>query len=577
MSMPVEGITWGSLAMKLFGGLALFLMGMELLAESLRTVAGERMRAILGRLTTNRLLGVLTGAFVTAVIQSSSVTTVLVVGFVSAGLMSMSQSVGIIMGANIGTTVTAQIIAFKVTKYALLLVAVGFLVQFVGSRRWRHHGTAILGLGLVFFGMAIMGEAMVPLRTHPPFLELLARLSSPLYGILAGAAFTALIQSSSATTGIVIVMAGQGLISLSAGIALALGANVGTCVTALLATIGRPREALRAALVHVVFNMGGVLLWVGLIDQLARVVVVLSPEAVGLSGVERLAAETPRQIANAHTLFNIVNTIVFIGFAGPLARFVEWLAPDRPEAVERAVRARYLDLDLLPTPSLALDRARLELLGMGERVRDMVVDILPAALAGSADELEAIAERDQEVDALHGKIVAYLGQISREELTDRNTSELLKLLQASNALENIGDVVETNMVALGQRRIAERVNVSAATRKVMEEFHRQVSGGPGCEPARHHAEERRSGPAGGRHETGDQPHGRGCNQPPGRPPGGRRAQPAGCLQGGDRPGGEPEAHLLLLQAHGPHCGAGRRVLRRPTRPAIKEQGRRSGA
>jgi phosphate:Na+ symporter len=228
------------LVMGLLGGLALFLYGMDKMSESLKAVAGERMKSILARLTTNRVTGALTGAFVTAVIQSSSVTTVLVVGFVTAGLMSVSQSVGIIMGANIGTTITAQIIAFKVTKYALLIVAAGFAMLFLGKReRTRHHGAGIMGLGLVFFGMGVMGEAMAPLRSYQPFLDAMIRMENPAVGILVAALFTGLIQSSSATTGIVIVMASQGLITLTAGIALILGANIGTCVTALLASIGR--------------------------------------------------------------------------------------------------------------------------------------------------------------------------------------------------------------------------------------------------------------------------------------------------------------------------------------------------
>jgi len=244
--------------MQLFGGLALFLFGMEQMSDSLKAVAGEKMKTILSKLTTNRVSGALTGALVTAVIQSSSVTTVLVVGFISAGLMSMSQSIGVIMGANIGTTITAQIVAFKVTKYALLMISVGFTMLFFSQQhKIKQYGGMLMGLGLVFFGMGVMSEAMHPLRSYQPFLDLMVNMSNPLLGILVAAAFTALVQSSSATTGIVIVMASQGFISLPAGIALAFGANIGTCVTALLAAIGKPREALRAAAVHVLFNVLG--------------------------------------------------------------------------------------------------------------------------------------------------------------------------------------------------------------------------------------------------------------------------------------------------------------------------------
>ena len=238
-----QEMAWGSMAMQLFGGLAIFLFGMEQMADALKAVAGERMKVILAKLTTNRFMGAITGAFVTAVIQSSSVTTVLVVGFITAGLMSMAQSIGVIMGANIGTTITAQIVAFKVTKAALLMVAVGFGMLFFSKQdKIKHYGAMLMGLGLVFFGMSVMSDAMKPLRSYQPFLDLMVTMENPLVGILVAAAFTGLIQSSSATTGIVIVMATQGFITLPAGIALAFGANVGTCVTALLASIGKPRE-----------------------------------------------------------------------------------------------------------------------------------------------------------------------------------------------------------------------------------------------------------------------------------------------------------------------------------------------
>ena len=465
----------GSLLMGLFGGLALFLYGMEKMADALKAVAGDRMKQILGKLTTNRFMGVVTGAVVTAVIQSSSVTTVLVVGFISAGLMSMMQSVGVIMGANIGTTITAQIIAFKVTKLALAMIAVGFTIQFLSKREhFKHHGQGILGLGLVFFGMTVMSDSMRPLRDFQPFLDGMARLDNPFLGILAGAGFTALVQSSSATTGVVIALARNGFISLDAGIALAFGANVGTCVTAMLASIGKPREALRAAIVHVLFNVLGVLVWIGFIDQLARVVVAISPVAEDLTGTAKLGAETPRQIANAHTIFNIANTAIFIGFATVFARIVQRLVPDRPLSEAEAVRPKYLDTELLSTPSLALDRVRLEILHVGDRVKEMMEAILPAALDGPRSALEKVRTMDDAVDALHGEIVTYLGQVSSGSLTKSQTAEFLNLLEASNDLENIGDIIETNLVTLGIQRIDGDVRVSDATREVLSEFHASV-------------------------------------------------------------------------------------------------------
>jgi len=468
---------WQNMGMKLFGGLALFLFGMEQMADALKAVAGERMKIILARLTTNRFMGAMTGAFVTAVIQSSSVTTVLVVGFITAGLMSMAQSIGVIMGANIGTTITAQIVAFKVTKAALLMVAVGFgMLSFTKQEKIKQYGAMLMGLGLIFFGMSVMSDAMSPLRSYQPFLDLMTSMDNPLIGILVAAAFTGLIQSSSATTGIVIVMASQGFISLQAGIALAFGANIGTCVTAMLASIGKPREAVRAAVVHVMFNVFGVLVWVGFIGQLAEFVTWFSPSHPGLSGVDRLAADTPRQIANAHTVFNISNTLIFIGFTGQFARLVEWLVPDKPLDGKVITEPRYLDDALLETPSLAIDRVRLEIGHMGDRVELMLEQIMPAILSGDQGSLRAVAKIDDEVDILHGHIITYLGQISQRSLTKEQTHDFINLMAAANDLENIGDVIETDLVHLGYERIEQEVSVSYSTRSILLELHHVVSG-----------------------------------------------------------------------------------------------------
>ncbi len=470
------GIDWMNMGMKLLGGLALFLFGMDQMADALKAVAGERMKIILAKLTTNRFMGAATGAFVTAIIQSSSVTTVLVVGFITAGLMSMAQSIGIIMGANIGTTITAQIVAFKVTKYALLMVAGGFgMLFFSKQEKIKQYGGMLMGLGLVFFGMSVMSEAMNPLRSYQPFLDLMTRMDNPLVGILVAAGFTALIQSSSATTGIVIVMATQGFISLEAGIALAFGANIGTCVTAMLAAIGKPREAVRAAVVHVLFNVFGVLLWVGLIPYLTELVTWLSPAHPELSGNNRLAAAAPRQIANAHTVFNIANTFIFIGFTSQFARLVEWLVPDKPVEEKIIAQPRYLDEELLETPSLALDRVRLEIGHVGGRISEMLEQILPAVIAGNRQALKDVAKIDDEVDILHGHIITYLGDISKGPLTGEQTRELVGLMATVNDLENIGDIIETDLVHLGNQRLGQEICISETTCDVLNKLHGVIS------------------------------------------------------------------------------------------------------
>ncbi len=459
----------------LFGGLALFLFGMDVMTHALKSAAGDYMKDILGKLTRNRFVGVGVGAFVTAIIQSSSVTTVILVGFITAGLMSMSQSVAVIIGANIGTTITAQILAFKVTKIALPLIAAGFLLSFTAkSNNWKQSGMILLGLGLVFYGMSIMSGALNPLRSYEPFVSFMLSMQNPLLAAAVGALFTAVIQSSSATTGILIVMASQGLIGLESAIAIALGANIGTCATAGLASIGKPREAVRAAMVHTIFNVAGVMLWIGFIPQLAELAQWLSPSAEGLTGTDLLAAETPRQIANVHTFFNLANAFLFLGFTTQIARLVEWMIPDRPLKPEKAMMPKYLDEDLLETPSIALESARTELKRLGKRVDKMVVDIMPAAITGTRQDLERVAGMDRAVDALHRAIIEYLGKISLANLSKRQSKELMQLVEVANALEQIGDRIATGMVTSATKRIDEDVTVSAETAQALIEYHEMV-------------------------------------------------------------------------------------------------------
>ena len=459
----------------LFGGLALFLFGMDVMTQALKSAAGDYMKDILGKLTRNRFVGVGMGAFVTAIIQSSSVTTVILVGFISAGLMSMSQSVAVIMGANIGTTITAQILAFKVTKLALPIIAIGFTIAFTATKNnWRQYGNIILGLGLVFYGMSVMSSALNPLRSYEPFIQFMVSMQNPIYGAAVGALFTAVVQSSSATTGILIVMASQGLIGLEPAIAIALGANIGTCFTAALASIGKPREAVRAAVVHTIFNVAGVALWIAFVPQLAELAVWMSPVHEGLQGTDRLAADTPRQIANIHTFFNLANVILFIGFTTQIARLVEWIIPDRPIRPDQAMLPKYLDTSLLSTPSIALETVRMEISRLGSAVSAMVSAIMPTAISGTRDDLEKVAAMDKVVDALHIAIIEFLGKISLEHLSTRQSDELMQLVETANDLEHIGDRIATGMVTSAHKRINEDVNVSPETAQVLNDYHAEV-------------------------------------------------------------------------------------------------------
>ncbi len=457
----VDGIDWFIVITGLFGGLAIFLFGMDRLTESLRVAAGSGVRFVLARMTRNRFLGAATGAGVTAVIQSSSVTTVLVVGFISSGVMTLNQAIGVILGANVGTTITAQVVAFSVSRYALAIVALGYAFATFGrTERRRVQGSLVMGLGLIFFGMMVMGESMNPLRSYEPFIDVMAAMRNPILAILVGLAFTALVQSSSATTGIVIVLASEGLITPEAGIALVLGANVGTSVTAQLAALGKPPDAVRAAVVHSLFNFLGALMWLPFVGFLAGI-------------VDSIGGPLARQIANAHTIFNVANTLIFLAFVPQLERLVIRIVPDRPE--DEPIRLKYLDDSLLRTPTIALERARLELLRMTGRVQVMLNNALPAILDGPAEALDAVEELDDEVDALHGQIIEFLGQVGQRSLSSGSAEELMDLMEATNNLEAIGDVIETNLISLGRDRLVNDYQVGDESRRMIEEFHGQVS------------------------------------------------------------------------------------------------------
>jgi phosphate:Na+ symporter len=458
-----------SIAVGLLGGLALFLYGMDKITESLKSVAGSGMRTVLARLTGNRVLGALTGAFVTAVVQSSSVTTVLLVGFISAGLMTLAQSVGVILGANVGSTVTAQIIAFNVTQYGLPMLTVGFAIQFASRREVTGQiGAMLMGLGLIFFGMDLMSGATGPLRAYPPFVEAMKGIDSPLIAIGISTLFTALVQSSAATTGIVIVLASQGLVDLEGGIALALGANIGTCITALLAALGKPRAAVQAATAHVLFNVVGVLIWFWLIPDLAEFVRRISPAHAELSGAARLAAETPRQIANAHTAFNVANTLLFLPFTGLFAALVRRLVPDRLQAKPRGV-PRFLDDSYLSTPPLAVDRMRFEVGHLGELVLEVQRQLERPPL-----DRTALETRVADVQTLHDAIVDYARRVLQKKVTARDTEELERVLGAANHLQNIGDTIAMNIGSLVAETQRRGLEVSPETQRMMQDLLKSV-------------------------------------------------------------------------------------------------------
>ncbi len=468
---------WLQLGLGLFGGLALFLGGLQLLSEGMKKAAGQALKTVLGRLTTNRFMGAVTGAFVTGILNSSTVTTLLVVGFISGGMMTLAQSVGVIMGANIGSTVTAQLLAFNLSEYSLGPVAIGFFMLFTAKReKVKYYGMMVMGIGLVFYGMGLMSSAMVPLRSYEPFLAVLEGLENPLAGILAGAVFTAVVQSSAATVGIAIAMASEGLLALPAGIALALGANIGTAVTTALMGIlsSKSVDAVRASVVHVAFNVVGVLIWLPLIWLLVDIAVAISPASPELAGSERAAAEVPRQIANANTFFNVINTLLFIGFTGWFARLAQWVVPDRPPKEGLIIEPEFLDPAALAAPPMALQQVRLELGRVGEITLGMMQDLGPALRDRDAERLDNIVRRDDQVDILEAEILGYLGKIRQGMLSERESLELQGLLTAADNLENLADVIETDIAALA-RKAADLTSASGEeTRRLLGDLYLTV-------------------------------------------------------------------------------------------------------
>ncbi|MGU7769194.1 Na/Pi cotransporter family protein [Burkholderia sp. MR1-5-21] len=445
----------------LVGGLALFLFGLELMTGGLKAIAGSRLQSLLGTLTANRFRGVLAGAGITALLNSSTITTVLLVGFVSAGLMTLQQSIPMIMGANIGSTLTAQIIAFNISAITPFLLAGGFLLYGFSKRELaRELGGVLLGLGLLFLGIEFMGNATRPLRNYEPFIAAMQDMRNPLLGIAIGAVFTAIVQSSAATLAVVIALGSQGLIPLESGIALILGANVGTCGTALLASIGKSAEAAQVGIVHLLFNLLGVLFLAFVIPQYADIIRQVSPSAPELTGAARLAAETPRQAANAHTVFSVFSTAVLIWFTKPIGKLAERLAPSTAKGWQDPGAPRYLDDTLVEMPALAITRVQLELVSLGKQVQHLVERSAALVIESSAVGLGALTDEDKAADTLSTAILTYVGQLSDAIHTDDEGRQLVDLARIATCLDAIREVATTSMLALSQRRLSQGADMA---------------------------------------------------------------------------------------------------------------------
>ena len=453
----------------LLGGLALFLYGMQMMSSGLEAAAGSRMKMILERLTANRFLGVLVGAAITAVIQSSSATTVMVVGFVNAGMMTLNQAVWIIMGANIGTTVTGLLIALDVGELAPMFAFVGVaLVVFVKKPQLQHIGQILAGLGVLFIGMDMMSSAMSPLRESEAFINLMSTFSNPLLGILAGAGFTAVIQSSSASVGILQALANSGVIGLPSAVFVLFGQNIGTCITAVLASIGTSRSAKRATIIHLLFNVIGTVIFtlLFLIFPIAYVVdgSLTLPGALGQTIAGLMPASHAGQIALVHTSFNIITTIILLPLGNYLAKAAVKILPERPEDKADQLHLEYLTpIQIsskdggLGVSAIYVDQMQHELRRMMEMAKDNVEASFRSVLNRDEEELEQVEKTEEYLDFLNKEISLHVSRLITYETNEKASAVVSSFFTISGNIERIGDHADN---LAGYTRMLNKRNIS---------------------------------------------------------------------------------------------------------------------
>jgi phosphate:Na+ symporter len=463
----------------LLGGLGLFLFGMDMMGNGLRDWAGDQMKTILGALTKHRVYGLVVGMIVTAIIQSSSATTVMLVGFTNAGLMSLRQAIGVILGADIGTTITAQIVAFKLTDYALMFIGAGFILQMVAGKKDNvlYLGKVVLGFGVLFFGLKVMGDVMSPLREFPPFVEMMAKTENPFIAMIASIIFTSVVQSSSATTSLVVALSSQGLITMNAAIPLIFGANIGTCITAALATIGTSsREAKRVAIAHYSFKILGVLLFFFFMKQLASFVQHFSIWTTSAT-METVNDPDflPRQVANAHTIFNVVTALVFLPFTRQIERVIYMIYPEEKTPPQKKFGPKYLDPFLLDIPELALRQARRELLRMFKHTQRMIDDIMTAFRERNIEFVDQAIEVDEKVDILEVSIKDYFTQLAQRKSSETQSKRRIEMFFHADELEKIGDIISKNIMPQISQLVEHKLYFSEDGWKELNRFHGLVS------------------------------------------------------------------------------------------------------
>ncbi len=445
----------------LVGGLAIFLFGIKFSGRGLQKAAGGKLRQIVARLTANRFLGVLTGIIVTVIIQSSSATTAMMVSFANAGLITLSQAMGVILGSDVGTTLTVQLIAFRIFDYALLIVAAGFVLFISKIERYSRIGQVVMGFGLLFFGMSVMSAAVAPAKHHPAFAGFILGFErSPVLAILASAVFTAVIQSSAATIGLVLTFAFQSMISLRGAIPVVLGANIGTCATALLAGMGGTPEGKRIAWAHTFFKVLAVALLYPFLGRFT-------------AAIEGTADTVTRQIANAHTLFNVGAALAFLPFVKPWARLFRFLIKEE-EAGAEVFKPVYLDPRVLETPALALGQATRETLRMADIAYRMYSRSVEVFTNDDEGLRERLIEEDDKVDTLDEAITPYLTKLSQGEMSDDEAERAVCLLFIVHRLELIGDIVSKSLMDLALKKMMVSPRFSHDALESIKVYHSEV-------------------------------------------------------------------------------------------------------
>lgn len=424
----------------LFGGLAIFIFGMNMMSESLQKVAGSKMKKVIGFLTMNPLMGVLAGVITTAVLQSSSATTVMVIGFVSAGLMTLKQGISVILGANIGTTMTAQLIAFKISDYVYLIVFIGFLIFFIAkSERIKNIGNSIFGFGLLFTGIETMSSVMKPLAASPVFTDLIAHVADiPVLGVLVGTLMTLVVQSSSATIAVLQNFASQAgpdgvssIIGLAGAIPILLGDNIGTTITAILASIGQSRNAKRVALSHCMFNVSGALIFIWFVKPYAALIQAISPKGPEIEVISR-------QIANAHTCFNVTMTLLWLPLIWLLVKIVMTFIPEKSSERLNTRKPLYLDGNLILQPAAALEMTAREVIHCSDMVGELIPACAEAFKKGESQELKELEEETKAIAGINDAIMNYLANLfSAGVLTEKQSAKAASLLSVMTEIDRI--------------------------------------------------------------------------------------------------------------------------------------------